>query len=160
MFDAGLNFPSVIGLHLGKLLRAEDRLIVKDAVEFKGKLERRDVDVEFSVDSVFSIEVKLKGGIEFGKFHGQPDFKLGDTSARCFVSVVIGRITGRRAEMLFASRDLAWSPREDCPALDTWNILYWVEVFRCTSLRAKVASGNVIWIEKRANVSLGSVESL
>lgn len=66
MFKTCLCFPCVIGLYGCKFFRSIDGFIMEDTIEFKGKFERRDVDVEFAVDGVFAVEVKLKGRVKLG----------------------------------------------------------------------------------------------
>ena len=72
MFEAGLRFAVVIGLHGCEFVRAVDWFVVEDAVEFKGEFERRNIDVEFTVNGIFAVEVKFERGVESGKFGGEP----------------------------------------------------------------------------------------
>jgi hypothetical protein len=75
-FGAGEHLPMVIGLHGGEFFRAVDWLIVKDAVQLKGELQRRDVDVEFSVDGVLAVEVKFKVREKKDELFGKPAFEF------------------------------------------------------------------------------------
>lgn len=66
----------IVVLDLGQLVGAEDGLVVEEPIEFKGELERWDVDVEFCIDSILPIEVELQRRIQDRKLLFQPHFQL------------------------------------------------------------------------------------
>lgn len=59
MLDTGLIFTLVVILDLSQLLWSIYGLIVKDAIEFKGKLKRWNVNVQLGIDRILAIEVKF-----------------------------------------------------------------------------------------------------
>lgn len=89
MFEAGLGFSSIIVLDRGQLIGAVDWFVVEDTIELEGEFERGDVDVEFSVDGVFTVEVELKGWIEYRKLFGEPYFEFGYTSSLGLVGIAV-----------------------------------------------------------------------
>jgi hypothetical protein len=75
-FMASLHLPFVVGLHPSELFGTVDGFIVEDAVQLKGESQRRDVDVEFAVDGVLAVEVKVKRREKKDELFGEPAFEF------------------------------------------------------------------------------------
>ncbi len=86
-FKAGLGFAVVVVLNGSKFVFAVDGFVVEDTIQLEGEFERRDVDVEFSIDGVFTVEVEIKCRVELGKLVLKPSFEFGDTSAFSFMCI-------------------------------------------------------------------------
>lgn len=70
VFKTGLSLATIVGLNGGKFLWAIDWFIMKDSIQFKGKFEAWNEDVEFTIDGIFPVEVKFDGRIENGELFG------------------------------------------------------------------------------------------
>ena len=106
VFGTGEHLAVVIGLHGCEFVRAVDWFVVEDAVEFKGEFERRNIDVEFTVNGIFAVEVKFERGVESGKFGGEPDFEFGDAGALGLMGVIVFGGTGLTTEMVLGLFEL------------------------------------------------------
>ena len=74
---------------------------MEDPIKFKGEFERRNVDIEFTVDGVGAVKVKLDARVEFWEFLGEPECEFGYPSSLGLVGVVPFSGTGFVTENIF-----------------------------------------------------------
>ena len=85
---------------------------MKDAIQLEGELETWNVDVEFSIDGVSAVEVKLDGGIKERELFLEPAFEFGDTSTFGLVGIVPLGSTGFSTEVVLGLFEVALWFRE------------------------------------------------
>jgi hypothetical protein len=107
MFKTGLHFPFIVVLNSSELFWSVDWLVVEDAIQFKGELERRDEDVKFGVDGIGSVEAELKTRKEQWQLFLKPSFELRDPSALGLMRVSPFSAAGLGAKIMLGSLDLA-----------------------------------------------------
>jgi hypothetical protein len=90
---------------------------MKDAIEFKSKIERWYENVQLGFDGVFPVEVKLKGWVKFWKSSMKPYFELGNASPLGFVSVVVLCSTRSRTEVVSCQENSTGGFEECCFAV-------------------------------------------
>jgi len=90
----------VIGPDSVEFVLTVDGLVVIDAIQFKGKSERRDKDVEFGLDGVFPVEVNLKVWVEGGELFFEPSLYLGTSCSVFLVKISPSGRTRTGAEVV------------------------------------------------------------
>ena len=58
-FNARLELATIVCLNAIQFIWSVDRLVMDYTIQFKGEFEWRNIDVEFSIDGVGSVKVKL-----------------------------------------------------------------------------------------------------
>jgi hypothetical protein len=99
-FGTGKHLPLIVVLDGAEFLRAVDRFVMENAVQLESQVESRDIEVEFGINGIGSVEVKLKVGEQTRQLFLEPSLHLGDSGSLSFVGIVPFGGAGLRAEVV------------------------------------------------------------